>query len=79
MATPTDLDALRSAIDALRAAPHAGGARTEAIARLVEVADRAAARLRAGSVDAAEREQLVGLVAEALGVVARAFGGGAEA
>lgn len=79
MATPTELDDLRSAIDALRAAPHAGPARTGAIARLVEVADRAAARLRAGDVDAAERAQLVQLVAEALDVVARAFGGGAEA
>jgi len=39
------------AIDALRAAPYAGAARTEALARL-----------RSGGVDAGEREQLVGLV-----------------
>lgn len=79
MTTPTELDDLRSAIDALRASPRAGADRTAAIARLVEVADRASARLRTGGVDAGERERLVGLVAEALGVVARAFGDGAEA
>ncbi len=79
METHTELDDLRAAIDGLRAATHAGAARTEAIARLVAVADRASARLRTGDVDAAEREHLVRLVADAISVVARAFGGGAEA
>jgi len=79
MATHTDLDDLRSAIDDLRVAPQVGAVRTEAIARLVDVVDRASTQLRTQDVDAVEREQLVRLVADAISVVARAFGGGAEA
>ncbi len=73
-------DELRSAIEALRAATRGSAGYTESIERLVAAAaDRAAARLRTQEVGAEEREGLVQLVADALGVVARAFGNGAEA
>jgi predicted HAD superfamily Cof-like phosphohydrolase len=79
MTTHAELDDLRTAIESLRAATHGSPAYTEAVDRLVAAADRAAERLRTQAVDAGEREQLVQLVSDALGVVARAFGHGAEA
>jgi predicted HAD superfamily Cof-like phosphohydrolase len=79
MTTHTESDELRSAIEALRSATRGSAGYAESIERLVAAADRAAARLRTQEVGAEEREGLVQLVADALGVVARAFGNGAEA
>lgn len=79
MADQTELDDLRGAIDALRAATRGTPEYTAAIDRLVGASDRAATRLRAGDVGADERAQLVKLVADAIAVIGRAFGGGAVA
>lgn len=79
MTTHREVDELRAAIEALRVTARGSDGYAAAVERLVTASDRAAARLRTESVGAEERVELVRLVGDAIGVVARAFGHGAEA
>lgn len=79
MAPRTELEDLRDAIAALRDSNRGTPAYADAVDRLDAACKRAAARLRTGEVGADERAQLLKLVADGVGVIGRAFGGGTEA